>query len=520
MKRDFSRLELFCTTLLGLFCVYTLVSTLSVIWEFTTDDAYISWVYARQVAEGKGFLWPGDQHVVALVEGYSNFLWVLFAVVLLQLQLPVITSLKIFSCVCLIGGLGCLYRVGRTFVSPLLAILPVVIVSYFVGLLWWTVSGMESVFYAALSVLLVWFCLLAFGYSAKHDASQNPRTWAWALASVTLLLLSLTRFEGPTWVVPVFCFVLCQRRSLTSSQRVRWGLITLGCFVLPYLLYFIWRYHYFGHWLPNSYQCKSIATGQLFVVDWEYVCVIFPFLVAALPYLLAKKDCRHWLLWLPSLLYLAMLWQAHPVITYYLRLFLGPFCLAAMLPVLGVNQLLRYFPLSAWGNKIITVFVILLLTYYFIPHKGEQGLADLVSHYAERTQNRIQIATMLNSQAASNASVLISDCGIIPYLGRADLRFIDLQCLNNAELTQQPYRTNRGLYADYLNAQVKPDWVISNYYPLESQGDLLIDLLQERGFFKDYRLVNTLKSGGYFSEDVRDREKVIDYVYRVYKRKA
>ena len=38
---------------------------------YTSDDAYISYRYARNLADGAGLVWNPGEHV----EGYSNFLW-------------------------------------------------------------------------------------------------------------------------------------------------------------------------------------------------------------------------------------------------------------------------------------------------------------------------------------------------------------------------------------------------------------------------------------------------------------
>ena len=43
-------------------------------WDFTIDDAYISFRYARNLIEGHGLVYnPGER-----VEGYTNLVWTLF----------------------------------------------------------------------------------------------------------------------------------------------------------------------------------------------------------------------------------------------------------------------------------------------------------------------------------------------------------------------------------------------------------------------------------------------------------
>lgn len=511
--------EKFWAYLLAFYCACYLITSLFLAWGFTTDDAYISWYYARQLVDGKGLGWHES---LPIVEGYSNFLWMMIASLVIKLNLPLVITMKSVSTFSLGAGLVFLYRLARLFFSPLLAMLPVFLFSHYQGVVWWTVSGLESAFYCALSILLIWQCAVALGYATVSENKVyqgKTSTVAWVITNVVLFLLALTRFEGLIWVIPVALFMLCQMRQnglwQDTGMVCLWGSITLCCFVVPYLIYFIWRFSYFGHWIPNSYTCKAFTPGQFAVVDLDYLRVIFPLIIASLPYFLSNKDCRHLLLWVPSVLYGVLLWQANSVIAYFLRLFLGPFALFSLLPVLGVYQFSLYFKQA----KIITTLVIIFLTFVFIPGNSTTLLKASVQDYQERNQNRFTIAKMFNAQAQSGATILLDDCGIIPYNTRADLRFIDSQCLNNAQFNQKPYKHNIRLYADYIQYQLKPDWVIANYYPLESHSDFLIELLKKNNFLADYKLIATLSSRRTLPGDPKNSEKIVDYMYYIYKRR-
>src|SRR5690606_27506550 len=132
-------------------------------------------------------------------------------------------------------------------------------------------SGLETLFYCALSLALIWQCTLAFGYQTVGDRPWSNRfslysTTHWIITNMLLLLLSLTRFEGIVWIIPLAVFIGCQylraQRELVFKDHKRlflWVSIIFICFVLPYFAYFIWRLIYFGHWIPNSYRCKALA---------------------------------------------------------------------------------------------------------------------------------------------------------------------------------------------------------------------------------------------------------------------
>ncbi len=524
-----TRKELFLTIVLAVFCAYDLITTIRSIWDFTTDDAYISWVYARQLVQGNGLLWHVD---LPRVEGYSNFLWIILAAFIIKFKLSLLTTIKFISCFSLGAGLVFLYRLGRLFFSPLLSMLPIFIFSHFLGVAWWTVSGMESMFYCALSLLLMWQCAVALGYRTVQEPKQEPEihkasTGAWMITNGSLLLLCLTRFEGGIWVIPIFLFTCCHLNRYgiktlftTSKTMYVWGVVFIVCFLIPYAVYFTWRIHYFGHWIPNSYRCKALAPGQAFALDFDYLLVIFPLLIASLPYFLSSKDCRHWLLWLPSVLYALLLWEANPVIAHFLRLFLGPFALFSLLPVLGVIHFLRYFKQHQLDPKIIAAGVIIILTIWFIPGNEPQYLEALLKQYRERTQIRLMIANILNTQAKKGSTVLLGDCGIVPFKVRNDIRFIDSDCINNSELTHPPYNHHLNLYAEYLAIHVKPDWVITTYLPLQGQGNYLFELLKKKHFFDEYQLVATLESGWIYKQPPKEPARRIDYIYKVYKRRG
>ncbi|WP_133136587.1 protein LphB [Legionella rowbothamii] len=520
-----SRKESWLAIIFAVYCTYYLIVSIAAAWGFTTDDAYITWLYARQLAEGEGINWPA---LLPRVEGYSNFLWLLMASLSFKLHWPVVLTMKWISVFSLGSALFFLYRLSRLFLSPLLAMLPVFIFSHYTGVVWWTVSGLESAFFCALSLLLTWQCAVALGFSPVLEQSTGDSrlsTRAWAITNISLLLLGLTRFEGIVWAVPVVLFIFCQWKSkristmlLSKKKGYLWGIITLVCLVLPYTIYFIWRVRYFGHWIPNSYQCKAFLTGQRGVVDLDYIRVIIPLIVASLPYLLAPKDCRHILLWLPSVLYGLMLWGADPVLAHMLRLFLAPFALFSLLAVLGVFEFLHYFNIVKEDLKLLVCFIFIFITFLLIPRDNLASLHVLANNYQSRNQSRLLIARLLNEQAAKGDTILLGDCGVIPFNARSDLRFIDSQCLNNAELTQPPYNSNFALYASYIREQVKPNWVIISKPVLEARCDFLINLLEGSDFLTHYQFVARFESGPVARNAQGRSQKTIDNVYLVYKR--
>lgn len=492
------------------------------IWPYTTDDAFISWRYAKSLAEGQGLLWnPASTPV----EGYSNFSWVILAFFFLKLGLPFLPAIKCFAILCLLAALIFLYRFSRTFLSPLLAILPVYLFSHYNGVAWWTVSGLETSLFIALILLINWQVSFAVGFRPWSTTTifnrKNYDAKAWMISCIGLTLLALTRFEGVLWAFILFPFIwCCHFHQNFTNQQIRSILSTfLICFILPYSIYLGWRLIYFGHFLPNSYACKISMSQYAFYLVHDYFYLAFPCLIFGFPYLLARKDCRHLLLWLPSLVYCLLLWHANPINAYYNRLFLGAFSVLTLLPALGLREFLNYFHLSSKNNVLISTLIFLLFTTIFIPGNQITVIDTAVKNYQQRSLMRKQVALFLNRHVANKGSVLLADCGIVPFFARKDIQFIDSLCLNNPEMTSAKFNHSEFSYANYLKEIIKPDWVIRSFYPhwQQNENDLTL-FLQKLNFFKDYQLVTTYQSHRFSLQQGKFTKNEVDFVYKIYVR--
>ena len=489
-------------------------------WPFTTDDAFISWGYARHLAQGDGLRWS----ISPPVEGFSNFSWVLFVSMLIKFGLPVAVTVKYFAGLSLLAALVCLYQLSRTFLSILPATLPVYLFSHYNGVVWWTVSGLETSFFVALVLFVSWQSARAMGFSKlktepRHDV-YNP--YAWILSCIGLTLLAVTRFDGAIWSIVVGGFICC---SLWYSEKnVRHHYLSILCvffvfFALPYTTYFIWRIVYFGRFLPNSYVCKAFTTGYTFQLVIDYLHLAFPCLILSLPYFFARKDCRHILLWLPSLIYSLLLYHANPNIAYYNRLFLGAFSVFTILPSLGMHEFFNYFHYTAKKNALVSTGVILIFTHLFIPGSQINSIKTAVEHYQQRSDMRLKVAELLNREVGQGERVLLADCGLIPFFARMDIQFIDSLCLNNKEMTSKNMHHSQSLYAKRIQEVIKPEWVIDTYYPKLRHGNFLNDELHQSGFYNKYTMVTSYQSHRLSNQQGKITIQEADFSYQIYKRK-
>ncbi len=205
---------------------------------YPVDDAYISYRYASNWAQGHGPVFnPGER-----VEGYSNFLFV--ALVALAARLGVTPPLA-GRCVNVAGAMAVLVLLlvalpGRLRHSSARYPAALVFLSSFhtqANVL----SGLEAPFAAALAL-------------AGALAFESRRPFA---SPLCLLALSLTRPEGIVLGALLGAADL-GRAFVSSDPRYRrravlgWALFL----AVPYAVYSLWRVVYYGQLLPNSVHAK------------------------------------------------------------------------------------------------------------------------------------------------------------------------------------------------------------------------------------------------------------------------
>src|SRR3954463_11179626 len=82
----------------------------SLVWNFVTDDAFISFVYSRNLAKHGQLVFNLGERV----EGYTNFLWTVLLAGLLKIGLAPEIMSRVLGTACAIATLGiCAYASNR-----------------------------------------------------------------------------------------------------------------------------------------------------------------------------------------------------------------------------------------------------------------------------------------------------------------------------------------------------------------------------------------------------------------------
>jgi hypothetical protein len=213
---------------------------------FWSDDAFITYRYARNIAAGAGAVFnPGQR-----VEGFSNPVFTLLLAAVYRL-VPDVTMFPVVA-----RGIGLASAVGALIA---LAACPGVELrrGIALGLLLtaastsfalWSVGGLETSQYCFLITL-------GFALTLRRPRGAGSG----AFLGLVLALITLSRPEGILAAGALFLW-----RFLDPGTRHDWRghALVAGVAALPVAAYLAFRLSYYGDWLPNTFYAKHQLTSR------------------------------------------------------------------------------------------------------------------------------------------------------------------------------------------------------------------------------------------------------------------
>ncbi len=241
---------------LGMIALALVVSFSGVIWpSWLSDDAFISFLYAQNLAAGNGMVY----NIGERVEGYTNFLWTIIAAGVLALGGDIVLWSYVSGVALGLAILLLTYAVAARLQGPAWGLVAALVVGTSQSLLLYTArgAGLETGF----------FTLLALAGSACYLAARG-RPAMLAAAGATLALAAMTRPEGVlVFGITLMSDVRCQMSDWGRGESRSWcvnrqspisNLLWLaGAFLLIFLPYYLWRLGYYGDPLPNTFYAKT-----------------------------------------------------------------------------------------------------------------------------------------------------------------------------------------------------------------------------------------------------------------------
>ena len=236
--------------------------------SLTLDDAYITFRYARHLADGYGLgAWNRTgEHV----EGYSSLLWTLLLAAAARLGVDIRLASKVLGAAAALVLIAALIR--RRDDRP--ALLTGVFLAVYLPFVMYAASGMEAVAFTSLITL----------------ALVGPTAWQPAVA----LLLVAIRPEGPL-VAGIDVLALAWR-----GERRRWiiataisALVTMGALAM-------YRWTMYHALAPNTYYAKvagggvgHVNLGLVYVGGWMLAhAVVIAFLALGAAAVMRARDRR------------------------------------------------------------------------------------------------------------------------------------------------------------------------------------------------------------------------------------
>ena len=259
---------------------------------FVTDDSYISFRYARNLARGHGLRY--NLGVEPPVEGYSNFLWTLIAAGVERVGADVALWMPLLSFLCGTALLWTFYRVllDRFELHLPVAWLATAALGTFPPLALWSTGGLATMPFA-------WLLFVTFERMVLRPQTEG------VCAGFAALFASLLRVEAFAWVLVVAVLAVLvrvlQRRAIARPLIAYFAILGLG-----FGAYYAWRYSYYGLPLPNTAYAKVGFSVPVAARGWRYLVVYLATFLTPLLFVPGLFACmrRRWLI--PALASAAM----------------------------------------------------------------------------------------------------------------------------------------------------------------------------------------------------------------------
>jgi len=271
--------------LLGLAAALVLLAF--VIWHsiFLIDDAFISFRYALNWAEGHGPVY--NVGATAPVEGYSNLSWVvLLALAKLAGAAPEVAA-HMLSIAAAVGTLGlCFLTLTRRFtLDAWSTALGLVALAGLPAFSVWSTGGLETSLFGFL-LLASWYVLTG----ARQERELVPGILAGLLGAG----LVLTRVEGFLWIGGLFLAALIARRDALPWRRLT---LFAGISVAALVAVSLWRHAVYGEWVANTVHAKAGFSGATLLRGARYLatyalCFAWPVVALVSPFLEREVERR------------------------------------------------------------------------------------------------------------------------------------------------------------------------------------------------------------------------------------
>jgi hypothetical protein len=246
---------------LGFLSIVTLFILHAIFLAVPAEDSFISFRYAKNLAEGFGLVWNIGE---LPVEGFTNFLWVIICTLGTIARFDIILFAQFFGITAGIFTLIYVYNISRQIgFNKSTALLPCLFLAISGPFATWASSGMETNH----------FTLFIVG-SAYHTISfwKSGDSKSLHLSLLLCLFSTLTRPEGfGIFLLLLFLHIIFYLKKERPERKAKPLIVAVLIYLIPFLIYFIWRYTYFGYLLPLTFYAKTGGTFHQWFRGLKYL---------------------------------------------------------------------------------------------------------------------------------------------------------------------------------------------------------------------------------------------------------
>jgi len=446
-------------------------------WNFIIDDAFITFRYARNFVNYQQIVFNVNE---TPVEGYSNFLWVMWMTLGFIFRIDPILFSKVSGMVFCHFSVYILYKLAflikkdRKFGS----IIPLLYVAT-PNIALWSIGGLETPLFSLLLLTSVYFFI--------KDITEWKRRH-FKISPIIFALLSLTRHEGVIifGLTSIFIiFLLISNKEISPFNKIVQVLWFNAIFLLIYAPYFIWRVFYYNSLLPHTFVAKQGLFNLNLIISRFAFYLPLVLLLLPIILLIGINFVRNskFRFYNETNLYISSLILTLTIILLLIHSWMPGFRFTV--PIIPLVYLLlpkSLSFLSFFGNryrterillkniKILTLVVIFFSNFLII-----FSFYPLVYFYGIGMREcNITLGNWIKKNTPVNASLAIWDAGAIPYY--AEVRTIDIfpESLQDLHVFNNPedadYILNQNITFLILNddyfSYIKSDIRFTNNYSL------------------------------------------------------
>ena len=372
--------------------------------HWIVDDAFINFRYAQNLTEHGELNWnPGENPV----EGYTGVALVWMIAMAMKLGISPVAAVHFIGLFFYFFGAGVLVLAFRGInLSSASALVLYLTAPFFFSHAW---AGLETTMFVSMMMLAI----CAF-------ARRRQRLFV-----ASILLLSLTRPEG----ILLSVILLALYRPFSRSLAL--------LYLVPFGLYYLWRWGYYGKFFPNTFYAKLSADAEeLTLPSLRRFFSIY----LAIPLLLAfiaasrEKMRKHVRIIVGVAVFIAVclgVYLSSRLVMNYAYRFFVPFYALTLLALGGALYRERF-------DAKVFVIVLALVIPQVLRNMDKDRLKDMTeyakTHYGMLQEEHIPAGRFLSDTVPADQWLVVhSDAGAIPYY--SGLKVIDCGRLNSEYLT-------------------------------------------------------------------------------------